>query len=61
MTQWVNLTEFVKWLEREGKCLLDETDKGWFVTYVDKDASAIAAQEAKIRREKMDKEDQVRP
>ncbi|XP_075989039.1 kin17 DNA and RNA binding protein [Anticarsia gemmatalis] len=59
-TQWETLTEFVKWLGREGKCVVDETEKGWFVAYVDRDPAAIAAQEAKAKKEKMDKDDQER-
>lgn len=59
-TQWETLTDFVKWLGREGKCVVDETEKGWFVTYIDRDPAAIAAQEAKAKKEKMDKDDQER-
>ncbi|KAH9630562.1 hypothetical protein HF086_016066 [Spodoptera exigua] len=57
-TQWETLTEFVKWLGREGKCVVDETEKGWFVAYIDRDPAAIAALEAKAKKEKMDKDDQ---
>ncbi|XP_059056596.1 DNA/RNA-binding protein KIN17 [Achroia grisella] len=59
-TQWETLTEFVKWLGREGKCVVDETEKGWFVAYIDRDPAAVAAQEAKAKKEKMDKDDQER-
>ncbi|XP_013139261.1 PREDICTED: DNA/RNA-binding protein KIN17 [Papilio polytes] len=59
-TQWETLTDFVKWLGREGKCVVDETEKGWFVAYIDRDPAAIAAQEAKVKKEKMDKDDQER-
>ena len=59
-TQWETLTEFVKWLGREGKCVVDETEKGWFVAYIDRDPAAIAALESKAKKEKMDKDDQVR-
>ncbi|XP_046975551.1 DNA/RNA-binding protein KIN17 [Vanessa cardui] len=59
-TQWETLTEFVKWLGREGKCTVDETEKGWFVTYVDRDPATIAAQQAKVKKEKLDKDDQER-
>ncbi|XP_013183148.1 DNA/RNA-binding protein KIN17 [Amyelois transitella] len=59
-TQWETLTEFVKWLGREGKCVVDETEKGWFVAYIDRDPAAVAAMEAKAKKEKMDKDDQER-
>ncbi|CAK1554512.1 unnamed protein product [Leptosia nina] len=59
-TQWETLTDFVKWLGREGKCVVDETEKGWFVAYIDRDPATIAAQEAKAKKDKMDKDDQER-
>ncbi|XP_039762421.1 DNA/RNA-binding protein KIN17 [Pararge aegeria] len=59
-TQWETLTDFVKWLGREGKCVVDETEKGWFVAYIDRDPATIAAQEAKAKKEKLDKDDQER-
>jgi DNA/RNA-binding protein KIN17 len=36
-TRWVTLTEFVKHLGRTGKCKVDETPKGWFVTFIDRE------------------------
>ncbi|KAJ9582286.1 hypothetical protein L9F63_003415 [Diploptera punctata] len=57
-TQWETLTDFVKWLGREGKCVVDETEKGWYVQYIDRDPETIAMQEALLRKEKMDKDDQ---
>lgn len=59
-TEWETLTEFVKWLGREGKCVVDETEKGWFVTYIDRDPATIAFQEAMAKKEKMDRDDQER-
>jgi len=57
-TQWETLTDFVKWLGREGKCVVDETEKGWYVQYIDRDPDTIAMQEARVRKEKMDRDDQ---
>lgn len=59
-TQWLTLTGFVKWLGRNGKCVVDETEKGWYITYIDRDPEAIAAQEKKEKKEKMDKDDKER-
>ncbi|KAK1352924.1 DNA/RNA-binding protein Kin17, conserved region [Heracleum sosnowskyi] len=36
-TKWATLTEFVMYLGRNGKCKVEETEKGWFVTWVDRD------------------------
>lgn len=59
-TRWVTLTGFVKWLGRTGKCIVDETEKGWFITYVDRDPDTIAREEKKLRKQKMDKDDEER-
>uniref|UniRef100_A0A146L1N4 DNA/RNA-binding protein KIN17 n=1 Tax=Lygus hesperus TaxID=30085 RepID=A0A146L1N4_LYGHE len=59
-TQWETLTEFVKWLGREGKCVVDETEKGWFVTYIDRDPETIRLQEAIAKKEKLEKDDNER-
>lgn len=58
-TQWETLTEFVKWLGREGRCTVDETEKGWFVAHIDRDPETIARQQALAKKDKMEKDDQV--
>ena len=35
-TIWETLTEFVNWLGQNNICKIDHTEKGWFVTYIDK-------------------------
>jgi len=59
-TQWETLTEFVKWLGREGYCVVDETPKGWYVTYIDRDPEAIKKQESVAKKEKMEMDDHER-
>ena len=59
-TQWETLTEFVKWLGREGIVKADETEKGWFVTYIDRDPEAIARAEKKNKMAATDEERQER-
>lgn len=59
-TMWLTLTGFVKWLGRTGQCVVDETEKGWYVTYIDRDPETLQAQEKKAKKEKMDKDDQER-
>jgi hypothetical protein len=41
-TIWSTLTEFVQYLGKEGKCHVEETDKGWYIKYIDRDPEAIA-------------------
>lgn len=57
-TQWETLTDFVKWLGREGHCIVDETEKGWYVAYIDRDPETIRRQEQMRRREKFEKDEE---
>ncbi|GFU68423.1 hypothetical protein TNCV_2983511 [Trichonephila clavipes] len=59
-TQWETLTEFVKWLGREGHCIVDETEKGWFISYIDRDPETIQRQQALLKQEKMKLDDEER-
>jgi DNA/RNA-binding protein KIN17 len=38
--------------------VVDETKKGWYVQYIDRDPETIAMQEALVHKEKMDRDDQ---
>lgn len=41
-----------------GKAVVDETEKGWYVQWVDRDPRLLAMQEAAARREKADLDDE---
>ncbi|XP_078445217.1 DNA/RNA-binding protein Kin17, conserved region [Wolffia australiana] len=49
-TRWATLTEFVKYLGRTGKCKVEETPKGWFMTYIDRDSETIFKDRLKNKR-----------
>ncbi|XP_075900278.1 DNA/RNA-binding protein KIN17 [Nelusetta ayraudi] len=59
-TQWETLTDFTKWLGREGMCKVDETPKGWYIQYVDRDPETIRRQEEQARKKKHDLDDEER-
>lgn len=59
-TRWVTLTGFVKWCGRTGKCIVDETEKGWFITYIDREPDTIEKEEKRNKKIKMDKDDEER-
>lgn len=59
-TRWTSLTGFCRYLGRTGKVIADETEKGWFITYIDRDPETIERQEALAKKQKMDKDDQER-
>uniref|UniRef100_H3D522 Kin17 DNA and RNA binding protein n=1 Tax=Tetraodon nigroviridis TaxID=99883 RepID=H3D522_TETNG len=49
-TRWETLTDFTKWLGREGLCKVDETPKGWYIQYIDRDPETIRRQEELARK-----------
>ncbi|XP_052203892.1 KIN17-like protein [Diospyros lotus] len=53
-TQWATLTEFVKYLGRTGQCKVEETPKGWFITYVDRDSETLFKEKMKNKRIRAD-------
>lgn len=57
-TRWVTLTGFVKWLGKTGQCIVDETEKGWFITYIDRSPETVENEEKKKKKLKMDKNDE---
>lgn len=91
-TQWETLTEFTKWLGKEGTvtlipfrtevmcvclclsdpwhccvlwllpgfCKVDETPKGWYIQYIDRDPETIRRQEELEKKKKQDLDDQER-
>uniref|UniRef100_A0A4W6D538 DNA/RNA-binding protein KIN17 n=1 Tax=Lates calcarifer TaxID=8187 RepID=A0A4W6D538_LATCA len=59
-TQWETLTDFTKWLGREGLCKVDETPKGWYIQYIDRDPETIRRQEEQARKKKQEMDDEER-
>ena len=49
-TRWVTLTEFVKHLGRSGIARVDETEKGWFIAWIDNSPKALAKQARVVYR-----------
>jgi DNA/RNA-binding protein KIN17 len=54
-THWTTLTEFVQYLGKTGKCMVEETERGWMVAFIERDASILARQEAHRKREAADR------
>jgi len=59
-TRWVTLTEFVKHLGRLGIARVDETDKGWFLAWIDSSPKALAKQEASMKKDRATTSDEQR-
>ncbi|KAG5643341.1 hypothetical protein DXG03_001060 [Asterophora parasitica] len=59
-TRWVTLTEFVKHLGRSGIARVDETEKGWFIAWIDSSPKALAKQEASMKKDRATMSDEQR-
>ncbi|KAI1328860.1 domain of Kin17 curved DNA-binding protein-domain-containing protein [Xylariaceae sp. FL0255] len=59
-TKWPSLTEFAKYLGREGICRVEETDKGIHIAWIDDSPDALRRKEAVRRKEMQDKGDEER-
>jgi DNA/RNA-binding protein KIN17 len=59
-TRWVTLTEFAKHLGRTGVVRVDETEKGWFIAWIDNSPKALAKQEASLAKERLTMSDEQR-
>jgi len=59
-TRWVTLTEFVKHLGRSGIARVDETEKGWFIAWIDSSPKALAKAEASMKKDRLTVSDEQR-
>ncbi|KIK67196.1 hypothetical protein GYMLUDRAFT_69386 [Collybiopsis luxurians FD-317 M1] len=59
-TRWVTLTEFIKHLGRTGVARVDETEKGWFIAWIDNSPKALAKAEASLKKERATTSDEQR-
>jgi DNA/RNA-binding protein KIN17 len=59
-TKWPSLTEFAKYLGREGICRVEENEKGIHIAWIDDSPEAMRRREAVRRKEAQDKGDEER-
>lgn len=59
-TKWSSLTEFAKYLGREGICRVEERDDGIFISWIDDSPEAVKRRETLRRKELQDKGDEER-
>ncbi|KAI8145002.1 domain of Kin17 curved DNA-binding protein-domain-containing protein [Fennellomyces sp. T-0311] len=59
-TRWNTLSEFVKYLGREGICQVDETERGWYITWIDNSPKALARQAAIQKMDRMQRDEEER-
>ena len=49
-TIWPTLSDFCKYLGKTGKCVVEETERGWMITYIERDIAKMQREEALQRR-----------
>lgn len=59
-TRWTSLSEFIKFLGREGICRIEEAERGLMISWVDNSPEALQRQEAIRRKERQDRGDEER-
>ena len=59
-TIWTSLTEICIYLGKEGKATVDETEKGWFIQYIDRDPRLMAKQAAMDQRKVVEYDEEER-
>jgi len=45
-TKWTALSDFVQYLGKKGLVVAEDTERGWYVTYIDRDPNMLARREA---------------
>ncbi|CAL8094947.1 unnamed protein product [Calicophoron daubneyi] len=55
-TRWHTLTGLCMWLGKQGICKVDETEKGWFIEYIDRDPEKMKKAEDSERFDKTEDE-----
>lgn len=59
-TRWPSLTEFAKFLGREGLCRVEDNEKGLHISWIDNSPEALRRQDAIRKKERQDKGDEQR-
>jgi DNA/RNA-binding protein KIN17 len=50
-TMWASLTDFCQYLGKTGHCVVEQTERGWYVSYIERNVGKLAKQEAVARRQ----------
>jgi len=57
-TKWATLTDFVQYVGKKGLCVVEETERGWYVTYIERDPALLARQEAVRKKTEADQREE---
>eukprot|EP01084_Bolivina_argentea_P278649 476129_1 len=59
-SKWSTLTNFVIHLGKEGKAVVEETEKGWFISWINRDPLLLAKHAAVDKKRKHDEDSEER-
>ncbi|PVU89467.1 hypothetical protein BB561_005327 [Smittium simulii] len=59
-TKWNSLTGFVQYLGKKGLCHVEETERGWFIEWIDNSPAALARREAILKKDRQVTNDEER-
>ncbi|KAJ2852226.1 hypothetical protein IWW36_000367 [Coemansia brasiliensis] len=59
-TRWDTLSDFVKYLGREGKCKVEDSERGWMIEWIDTSPEALARKAAIMKKERQEMDDEQR-
>ncbi|OMJ27995.1 DNA/RNA-binding protein KIN17 [Smittium culicis] len=59
-TKWNTLTGFVQYLGKKGICHVEETERGWFIEWIDNSPAALARREAIMKKDRQITNDEER-
>src|SRR5277367_3912099 len=54
-TRWKTLTEFITFLGHQGICRVENTEKGWFISWIDTSPEAMKKRDATLKRGRLEK------
>lgn len=60
VAEWKSLSQFAAYLGREGKCRVEETDKGLVIAWIDNSPDTLRRREAILKKERQEKGDEER-
>ena len=59
-TMWATLTHFVQYLGKKGLCVVDETERGWYVQYIERDPFLLKRREVAEQRAEAERLQEMR-
>jgi DNA/RNA-binding protein KIN17 len=57
-TKWASLSDFVQYVGKKGLCVVEETERGWYVTYIERDPALLARKEALKKKTEADQREE---